>query len=218
MLIIAHRGASGTYPENTVAAFQAAYEMGARAIETDVRKCLCHGKLKLSHDPITAEEECAELADFFEVLQYGEWMDELHLEIKERGLVRDILRVTKHLRYHKNIVYSSFLWRELFKLKLRKPSARIGLLWGGDYKDLPIWIVILLGKILGARSVHIDFSFLCARMAQHFRRHRFLVYAFTLNDPVEIYAAWQMRLDGIFTDYPAYAGEMIAEAQNIVIQ
>ncbi len=36
MLIIAHRGYSGAYPENTMSAFKAALELGAQAIELDV--------------------------------------------------------------------------------------------------------------------------------------------------------------------------------------
>lgn len=36
-LVIAHRGASGTHPENTAAAFEAAARTGADAIETDVQ-------------------------------------------------------------------------------------------------------------------------------------------------------------------------------------
>ncbi|MAO64388.1 MAG: hypothetical protein CL666_05265 [Balneola sp.] len=36
LVVIGHRGASGYYPENTMAAFQAAYEMGAEMIELDV--------------------------------------------------------------------------------------------------------------------------------------------------------------------------------------
>ena len=35
-LIIAHRGASGYAPENTMAAFEKALEMGAEGIELDV--------------------------------------------------------------------------------------------------------------------------------------------------------------------------------------
>lgn len=35
-IVIAHRGASAYYPENTMAAFKAAYEMGAEMIELDV--------------------------------------------------------------------------------------------------------------------------------------------------------------------------------------
>src|ERR1700693_696013 len=34
--VIAHRGASGTAPENTMAAFRRAVELGARFIETDL--------------------------------------------------------------------------------------------------------------------------------------------------------------------------------------
>jgi glycerophosphoryl diester phosphodiesterase len=37
MLKIAHRGASGHGPENTMAAFRLAVEMGAQMIETDLR-------------------------------------------------------------------------------------------------------------------------------------------------------------------------------------
>src|SRR2546426_6140813 len=36
-LVIAHRGASGTHPENTMAAFRRAAELGADMIELDVQ-------------------------------------------------------------------------------------------------------------------------------------------------------------------------------------
>jgi glycerophosphoryl diester phosphodiesterase len=36
-IVVAHRGASSTHPENTVAAFEAAVELGAPAVELDVR-------------------------------------------------------------------------------------------------------------------------------------------------------------------------------------
>lgn len=39
MKIIGHRGASGNYPENTLIAFDAAYEWGAHGIEFDVHRC-----------------------------------------------------------------------------------------------------------------------------------------------------------------------------------
>jgi len=47
--ICAHRGASGTYPENTHAAFDAAASVGAGWIETDIQ-CLADGKLVIFHD------------------------------------------------------------------------------------------------------------------------------------------------------------------------
>lgn len=47
--IIAHRGYSGKYPENTMLAFEQAIKAGADAIETDVRKT-ADGVLVIMHD------------------------------------------------------------------------------------------------------------------------------------------------------------------------
>ncbi|TDQ42223.1 glycerophosphodiester phosphodiesterase [Aureibacillus halotolerans] len=48
-LIIAHRGASGTAPENTMAAFNRAIELGATAIELDIHLTK-DGELAVIHD------------------------------------------------------------------------------------------------------------------------------------------------------------------------
>jgi glycerophosphoryl diester phosphodiesterase len=48
-LVIAHQGASGLYPSNTLAAFQAAVEAGADVIEIDVTYTL-DGVVVVSHD------------------------------------------------------------------------------------------------------------------------------------------------------------------------
>lgn len=53
-VIIAHRGASRAEPENTVAAFRRAVEMGADAIELDVRRTL-DDRLVVHHDPRLAD-------------------------------------------------------------------------------------------------------------------------------------------------------------------
>src|SRR3978361_1370580 len=47
--IIAHRGASADYPENTVAAFRAAGALGANWVELDVRRT-ADGALAVHHD------------------------------------------------------------------------------------------------------------------------------------------------------------------------
>ncbi len=48
--VCAHRGASGTHPENTVCAFRAAVELGVERIEFDVRRTI-DGELVIMHDP-----------------------------------------------------------------------------------------------------------------------------------------------------------------------
>ncbi|MBN1881808.1 MAG: glycerophosphodiester phosphodiesterase [Deltaproteobacteria bacterium] len=49
-IIFAHRGASGTYPENTLPSFQAAVQIGAHVLETDTR-ITRDGIPVLAHDP-----------------------------------------------------------------------------------------------------------------------------------------------------------------------
>lgn len=49
MQVIAHRGASGTEPENTMPAFDRAFAVGADGIELDVRRC-GSGELVVFHD------------------------------------------------------------------------------------------------------------------------------------------------------------------------
>jgi glycerophosphoryl diester phosphodiesterase len=49
-IVFAHRGASGTMPENTIPAFEEAVRMGAAYLETDVQ-ITKDGVLVLAHDP-----------------------------------------------------------------------------------------------------------------------------------------------------------------------
>ena len=49
-IVFAHRGASGTMPENTMPAFEEAVRMGATYLETDVH-ITADGVLVLAHDP-----------------------------------------------------------------------------------------------------------------------------------------------------------------------
>jgi glycerophosphoryl diester phosphodiesterase len=51
MLVIGHRGASAAAPENTPEAFRLADEMGADAVELDVRLTI-DGRLVIMHDPL----------------------------------------------------------------------------------------------------------------------------------------------------------------------
>ncbi len=53
LLVIAHRGASADAPENTLAAVRLAWEMGADAVEVDVRRTR-DGRIVVIHDEDTA--------------------------------------------------------------------------------------------------------------------------------------------------------------------
>ena len=78
--ICAHRGASGAYPENTRAAFDAAASIGAGWIETDIQ-CLADGELVIFHDaclgrtaPESAKVTSLSWSDMA-TLDVGSWRD-----------------------------------------------------------------------------------------------------------------------------------------------
>jgi glycerophosphoryl diester phosphodiesterase len=59
-LVVAHRGDHAKAHENTVAAFQAAIDDGADAIELDVRRT-ADGRLVVHHDECIGDERIADL-------------------------------------------------------------------------------------------------------------------------------------------------------------
>jgi glycerophosphoryl diester phosphodiesterase len=79
--IIAHRGASGYAPENTMAAFRRAVEMGATEVETDVSFTKDRRLLLLHDDTLDRTTDGSGLPedytlDELKLLDAGSWVDE----------------------------------------------------------------------------------------------------------------------------------------------
>ena len=81
--ICAHRGASRAHPENSLAAFATAIEMGADMIETDVRRTP-RGKLVLHHDPLGPRRPRG-LVELAELVALADGRVALDVELKEAG-------------------------------------------------------------------------------------------------------------------------------------
>lgn len=215
-MIIAHRGGykDSKTEENSWDAFKALEDLETVDVsEADVRRCPFHGNLVLSHDPVISKEQCERVLEFKDFLPFGKWMT-LHVELKEKGLVKEAVEMVRALRHKDSVVYSSFLWRELFKVRRRDKRVRLGLLWSLNRK-LPFWVVALVGQILGAESIHVNFNVLNKKNVEYFRRKGFSVYAYTVNSNDDIINAYFLGLDGIFTDYPIKALNLISK---IIIQ
>lgn len=87
--IIAHRGASGHAPENTLPAFERALQLGAFEVELDVRMSR-DGELFLFHDA-TLDEKTGARGRFSEAssaalrrVDIGSWFDRQHPELQPR--------------------------------------------------------------------------------------------------------------------------------------
>lgn len=118
-LVVAHRGASSVAPENTLEAFAKAIELGADAVELDVRRD-ADGGLVVAHDPLPAPGA----PTLEQVVELCAGRIALDVELKEPGLEEDVLRVVSDADF----VVTSFLPKVVAATKRLDPDVGTGLL------------------------------------------------------------------------------------------
>lgn len=164
MLILAHRGYSAKYPENTFEAFVKAYEKGFDGFETDVHMTK-DGELVLIHDEtidrtsngqgyikdMTLSELrkynfCYKCNGFYpiptlkELLEFIQDKDLLvNIEIKTdkiqyTDIERKVIELVEELGVKDKVIYSSFYLKSLLKVREINPQAYIGYLCENNYK------------------------------------------------------------------------------------
>jgi glycerophosphoryl diester phosphodiesterase len=225
-LVIAHRGASGTRPENTLAAFRRAVELGADGVELDVQLTR-DGEVVVIHDRTlerttdgkgaVAARSLAELRR----LDAGAWFDPcfagervpmlgevlaavplaINVELKphrDDGLEGRVLAVVEAAGALGRVVFSSFEMAALERLRARSGSAELAVLW----ESAPIAGAVAGARRVGARALHlrkdgVDRAALAAAAAE-----RLKVRVWTVNEPAELEPLLAAGVDAIFTDYP----------------
>ncbi|MGN5001327.1 glycerophosphodiester phosphodiesterase [Aeromonas dhakensis] len=221
MQIIAHRGASGLAPENTLKAIRLALTLGAEAIEIDVQQA--DGELWVFHD--RRLERCtdgrgvlmAQSRTYLESLNAGEgeriptlWQvmeaiagqAELHIELKGAQTADEVARLTLRAEAELGFttaqwVVSSFHHPELARFAALRPEIRLGALTS----TIPLTQAAFAAE-LGAWSLNCDVDFVDQQLVQdaHDRGLRVLVY--TVDDPADQAMLAAIGVDGIFTNRP----------------
>jgi glycerophosphoryl diester phosphodiesterase len=230
MLVIAHRGASGHAPENTMAAFLRAIAMGAPAIELDVHQTLDH-ELVVAHDDdlkrCGRDRRRLKNVHWEDVssLDVGSWFgkDFAGERLPRLEDVYDIL--PKNVELHVEIkrgssVYPGIEERVVDLIHKRGAAARTlvssfdhAALYSVRSLDEKIRLGYLMGlttlqtalremKEIDAESLNISARQVTARIvkAAHERGRRVLVY--TVNTPAERDKLLKLGVDGIFSNYP----------------
>jgi glycerophosphoryl diester phosphodiesterase len=131
--IVAHRGASQEAPENTLAAFARAIEIGADMLEFDVRRA-SDGRLVISHDRVRKTARPATLED---TLRLAQGRIQLDVELKETGCERDALRLLLQYFPIGDFCITSFLPAALREMRAIHPGVRIGFIfatWGSGIR------------------------------------------------------------------------------------
>ncbi|MGL6510691.1 glycerophosphodiester phosphodiesterase [Aeromonas hydrophila] len=221
MQIIAHRGASGLAPENTLKAIRLALALGAGAIEIDVQ--LADGELWVFHDRrlerctdgsgvLTAQSraylasldagEGEGIPTLWQVMEAIAGQAELHIELKGAQTADEVARLTRRAEAELGFaptqwVVSSFHHPELARFAALRPDIRLG--------ALTSTISLTLAKFaaeLGAWSLNCDVDFVDQSLVQDAHDRGLKVLVYTVDEPADQAMLAAIGVDGIFTNRP----------------
>ncbi len=237
IIIVAHRGAAGKAPENTLAAFQKAIDEQTDWIELDVQEnaegqiVVMHDSdfMKLAGNPIKIWDATqAQLKD----IDIGSWFDPKFATqrvptLKQvLELARGKAKVVIELKYYGHdqnleqgvidIVEGAQMVNETAIMSLKyKAAQRIRGLRPG-------WTVGLLSATAIGDLSQLDTDFLAvatSMVSAGFitRAHKAgrQVFVWTVNDPVSMSRMISLGVDGLITDEPAMAKRVLAEREKL---
>jgi len=219
---VAHRGASGYEPENTLAAFKKAIDIGADMIELDIRVCKS-GELVVMHDETVdrmtngkgeiAQMTLTELKSLQmlngeriptleEVIDLAQDHIKLDIEIKGKNIaapLRALLEehIDKGGWTYKDFMVCSFHHQELKKLKKIDPEIRIGVLSEVVPPEL-----LSSAKKMKAFSVNVPIDKIDSKFVKSAHKQGLKVLAYAANNTPEIDKAKQLKVDYICSDFP----------------
>jgi glycerophosphoryl diester phosphodiesterase len=225
VLNMAHRGASGTFPENTLSAFRAAIDAGANMCELDVQLTR-DGAVVVIHDDTVdrttdgtgevAELTLAELkqldagARFKDGALKGEripTLDEvfgvtlgrcgLNIELKAGGLEHQVAQTMQTRAAFKDSIVSSFEWEYLKKIQQLHFDIRIALLADDKPVDL-----MMNAVAMRAHAINPRWDMVTADLCKAAHERGLKVYTWTVDADARMRALIECGVDGIMTNYP----------------
>ena len=232
VLVIAHRGASASAPENTLASFRLAVEQGTDFVELDVQESK-DGQVLVIHDSDLMkvgraamkiwENDAAQLRTVDIGSHAGpQYSGERVPTLAEvlavcKGKARVVVELKAYGHNERleervcEVVETAGMQSECIFMSLDQGMVR-------KMKQLrPSWRCgVLVAKAFGdLTSLHADFLAIEARMAtgRFIRRARRAgqdVYVWTVNDPAWMLVAMSHGADGLITDKPDLARKVVA--------
>jgi glycerophosphoryl diester phosphodiesterase len=228
--VIAHRGASGYLPENTLPAFELAVELGADMIETDLHRTadcatvIAHdeelaglgGRGEIA-DATLAELRALDAGAGERVPTLDEVLDRFgsriawNLELKRGGrgeypgLEAAALDAVRKRRLLGSILFSSFYDPVLARLRALAPGVRIGLLLS---RRAPAR-ALERARALGAEAIHPEAVLVDSPLVRAAHGEGLAVHVFTVDAADEMRRLLDLGVDGIFTNFPDRLREVL---------
>ncbi len=229
----AHRGASAIAPENTIAAFRAAAEAGAKWVELDVALS-ADGQLVVIHDDsvdrtssgtgslgVLSQAEIGTLdgGSWFDPRFAGERIPTLAETIEALGGLG--LSANVEIKQHKHHKSLDQLVTAV-QAEIAKRSAGTQIMISSfdaeclkamhklepDLEMAMLWVEVPQDweqqlAAIPATTIHMHYKAVSIGLLDHMRERGIKVRVWTCNDPVQLLSFWDAGLTGVITDNPA---------------
>lgn len=226
--IIAHQGASGHAPENTLVAFEKAIELGADWIELDVH--LVNSELFVIHDyrlerltdqagslynvPIAVIRK-ARIAHKYPIPTLREVLDlvdrrvGINIEIKSPATAPAVIEVVEEYIARRGWSYEQFMLTsfnqyELLTVHQMQPKLAIGVIIYG----LPFGLAEFT-RPLNVNALVVCIEFINTELVDSAHHLGLKVFVYTVNFPDDIEHMLRLGVDGIVTNYPERVARLI---------
>jgi glycerophosphoryl diester phosphodiesterase len=222
MLKIAHRGAKGYEPENTLKAFQKALDLNADGIELDVHLS-ADGHIIVIHDETIDRttnrkgfvntlsltklksfliDDQYEIPTLNEVFDLTDKKCLINIELKGVGTSNKVVSLIEEYILDKNwnyehFIISSFDWNYLEEVRNLNPNIAIGVLTEENLDT-----ALAFAEKIKARAIHPDYHLLNPENVSEMQGKGFLVLPWTVNVKEDIQKIKSFKVDGIISDFP----------------
>ncbi len=219
-VIIGHRGAAGLAPENTIAGFELAQDLGVDAVEFDVRMVDTH--LAVFHDSTLDRttngfgslhdltwpqlrrldagrgQRVPELSEVLECLHASTG---INIELKGLCTGAPCAEFLRSGSLDQEVIVSSFHTQELHEFREE---------FGGRLDDVQVGLLVSEirptalqeASAIEAWSIHVHDSIATPSHVTEIMNAGFQVFVYTVNDPERARQIHAMGARGIFTDLP----------------
>jgi glycerophosphoryl diester phosphodiesterase len=222
MLKIAHRGARGYEPENTLKAFQKALDLNADGIELDVHLS-SDGHIIVMHDETIDRMangkgfvnalSLSELKSFlidgqYEIPTLNEVFDLvnkkclINIELKDaKAPVKVVALIEEYISKkgwnYTHFIVSSFDWKSLEEVHNLNSNISIGVLTEEDLDT-----ALAFAEVIKAKAINPDYQLLTLENTAQIHEQGFLVLPWTVNLEEDIQKIKSYKVDGIISDFP----------------
>jgi glycerophosphoryl diester phosphodiesterase len=217
MKIVGHKGAVGHAPENTIASFQKAIELGCDRTELDVRLSkddqiivihdntvdrTTNGKGKVSDMTLSELKklDCElgqKIPTLQEVIDICKDKIDLQIELKGKNTALPVSKVITSNNIQDKVLVTSFHVDRLREIKASNSSIKVGLLFDKDPEEL--WNLV---KQMPLEYICPKSNIVTEIMLNKAHEMGISVYAYGVNDMDAWNKMSQLGVDDIGTDFP----------------